>query len=443
MSSPAIDHYLSQFGQPSDADTIAWLGLHKDSALEILKDQGMPTTRIEEWRYTDIAPILKRQFNFVTTQEHDITDSKINPARIADLDCYELVFLNGVYSPVHSNLTDLPGNIEIKSLKSAINDGDDWIKQYLNSLVDTRRNGFIALNTAFIQDGSAICIPDYVVLDKPINLIYLSDNTDDTSASNPRNLVVLGKQAEASVIETYFGSDKNEYFTNTITEIKLDEGSNLGHYRLQQEGMKAYHVGYMHVQQDSHSTFESHQISLGSKLARSDLDISLAGSGSECLLNGLFVAGKSQHMDHHTRVDHISANTRCSQTFRGILDGRARGVFNGKIIVHKDAQKTDAQLSNANLLLSNEAEIDTKPELEIYADDVKCSHGATVGRLDEQMLFYLRTRAIKDDIARSLLTFAFADDVVKRVRFAQIINRLENIIVGKLPDADIIKDFIK
>jgi Fe-S cluster assembly protein SufD len=440
MSATAIDHYLSQFSHHQTSHP--WLHEQQDSALQVLRDKGFPTTRVEEWRYTDINPILKRNFNFSLPQDGFNAESALESARISDLDCYEMVFINGKFLSGHSTLSNLPEKIIIKSLNTAIIDNDNWISQYLNSQLHSDKNGFVALNTAFIEDGAAIFIPDKVELEKPVNLIFLTDNTNDAAASNVRNLLVLGKNAKANVIETYFGTENKDYFTNTISEVCLADGASLQHYKLQQEATNAYHLGYMHVGQEMHSKFVSHQVSLGSKLSRSEIDISLKGSGAECSLNGLYMATDKQHVDHHTRVDHLSPNTSSKETYRGVLGGRARGVFNGKIIVHKDAQKTDAHLTNANLLLSADAEVDTKPELEIYADDVKCSHGATVGQLDQQMLHYLRTRAIKEDVARSLLTFAFADEVVRRIDYAEIRNRLEKIIVGKLPDADLIKEFV-
>ncbi|MGY8815522.1 MAG: Fe-S cluster assembly protein SufD [Gammaproteobacteria bacterium] len=440
--STAIENYLSQYSDQHNAFNALWLNEKKDSALKVLKDKGFPSTRVEEWRYTDINPILKRQFNFVLPPSQEISVPDLNAARISELDSYEMVFLNGRFLSDQSDLSGLSEKIKIKSLANAITENDDWIAKYLNSQLDTDKNGFIALNTAFIQDGVAILIPDNVELDKPVNIIYLTDNNDKSGACNVRNLIVLGKNSRADVIETYFGTDKNEYFTNTITEISLSDGAALNHSKLQQEAMNAYHLGYMHVGQALNSKFESNQISLGSKLSRSEIDISLSGSGAQCTLNGLYMANKSQHVDHHTRVDHLSPNTSSNETYRGVLGGRSRGVFNGKIVVHKDAQKTDAHLTNANLLLSGDAEVDTKPELEIYADDVKCSHGATVGALDENMLHYLRTRAINKDVARSLLTFAFADDVVRRINYPQIRQRLEKIIVGKLPDAELITEFV-
>jgi Fe-S cluster assembly protein SufD len=255
--STAIENYLSQYSDQHNAFNALWLNEKKDSALKVLKDKGFPSTRVEEWRYTDINPILKRQFNFVLPPSQEISVPDLNAARISELDSYEMVFLNGRFLSDQSDLSGLSEKIKIKSLANAITENDDWIAKYLNSQLDTDKNGFIALNTAFIQDGVAILIPDNVELDKPVNIIYLTDNNDKSGACNVRNLIVLGKNSRADVIETYFGTDKNEYFTNTITEISLSDGAALNHSKLQQEAMNAYHLGYMHVGQALNSKFES------------------------------------------------------------------------------------------------------------------------------------------------------------------------------------------
>jgi Fe-S cluster assembly protein SufD len=328
-------------------------------------------------------------------------------------------------------------------LLRALAENNDLLQQHLNRYAAPAKSGFSSLNTAFMQDGAVIIVPDNMTVEIPIHIIYLTDDQAGASASGPRNLIVLGKNARATVIETYSGPDDTEYFTNSVTEVSLEAGAALDHYKLQQEGQKGFHIGSLEVWQQRDSRFYSHSISLGGKLARNDINVKLQGPGAQVILNGLYLAGGTQHIDNHTRIDHLSPHTSSKENYRGVLSGRARGVFNGKVIVHKDAQKTDAHQSNANLLLSSEAEVDTKPELEIYADDVKCSHGATVGQLDENMLFYLQSRAIPEDLAHSLLTFAFAEDVISRIQLAPVRRRLEQHVVGQLPDADRIKEFVQ
>ena len=438
MSQSAVEHFLRQAA--SQRPGTPWLKTQRSEAAEVLRRVGFPTRRLEEWKYTDVRPLLEQDFSFGDTTTAAVDETAITAAKTAGLDCHELVFINGKFSQQHAHLTDVPDGIVIKPLSEAMADGKYQLEMILNKHLDTGRNGFVALNSAIIDEGSVLQVPDDFHLDKPLNLVFVTLG-NETSACNLRNLIVIGRNASASLIETYFGKGETSSFTNTLTEIHLSEGAALKHIRLQQEGNDTYHVGYQHVHQDRDSRYESWAISLGGRLARTDLDVSLAGSGASCLLNGLYMARNKQHIDNHTRVDHLVPHTSCNENYRGVLNGQSRGVFNGKIVVHKDAQKADAHLSNANLLLSSDAEVDTKPELEIYADDVKCSHGATVGQLDEKMLFYLRSRAIDEDVARSLLTYAFAEDVVKDIHYPEVQRRIENSVVDRLPDEKLIREF--
>ena len=279
-------------------------------------------------------------------------------------------------------------------------------------------------------------------MDKPLSLVFVAAKQAQSAAIHTRNLIVMGKQSQATIIEHYLGLDDARYLSNTVTEVITNDSARLTHYKLQQESLQGFHVGYLSARQERDSRIESHSISLGGDIVRNDIDVELSAPGAHLSLNGLYMAGGNQHIDNHTLVHHAKPHTGSEENYRGVLNDRARGVFNGKVVVHKQAQKTVAQQANANLLLSDDAEIDTKPELEIYADDVKCSHGATIGRLDESMLFYLRARAIEEDTARSLLTFAFADEVIKRIRLAPIRARLEHMVLGKLPDAGLIREFM-
>ncbi len=437
MNRDPVENYLSQYKVNPAVSRLAWLVQQQSDAIAQIRRNGFPTRRQEEWKYTDVQPILKQDFNF---SADPVTAISNEPAPIEGLDCYRLVFMNGrlIYGDAVAG-----HGIVIKTLHQAIASDDSRLRAHLNRHATPGKNTFVDLNTVFMQDGCVISLAHNAVLDKPLQLVYCSDGKTGPVASSPRNLILLGKHARATVIENYMGSDTAEYFTNTITEISLDHGAELEHYKLQQEGAQAFHIGNVQVEQKQASRFVSHSISLGGKLVRNDIDVRLTEPGAETVLNGLYVAGQSQHVDNHTRIDHLCPHTSSSETYRGILSGRARAVFNGKVIVHKDAQKTNAHQSNANLLLSSEAEIDTKPELQIHADDVKCSHGATVGQLDKNMLYYLRTRAIPEDLARSLLTFAFAGDVIRRMGLAPIRQLLQERVVGQLPDADTIREFIR
>ena len=409
MSQDPVAHYLSQYASRPAAAQAAWLVQQQDQAVESLRRNGFPTRRNEEWKYTDVQPLLKRDFNLPAIAA--VTDATIQTqAQIEGLDCYRMLFVNG---RLHSADTINGQGVVIRSLRDALAADDQLLKPHLNRYLTPGNSSFTDLNTALLSDGCVILLADNAVLDKPLHLVFLADPKAGAFACHPRNLFVLGKQAEATVIETYTGSDATDYFTNT------------------------------QVEQQRNSRLVSHSISLGGKLVRNDIDVRLNGAGAETVLNGLYITAGSQHVDNHTRVDHLVPHTRSVETYRGVLAGRSRAVFNGKVVVHKDAQKTDAQQSNANLLLSSEAEIDTKPELQIHADDVKCSHGATVGQLDQNMLYYLRTRAIPEDLARSLLTFAFAGDVIRRMALAPVRQWLQQRVVGQLPDADTIREFVR
>jgi Fe-S cluster assembly protein SufD len=380
-----------------------------------------------------VRPITRRRFATVETGPDSIDQDELSALRLGH-GCHELVFINGLFaerlSTPHAALQSLAKAPELAS-------------GYLNRNVDPAASAFAALNTAFMADGGLLCVPDDTIIESPINLMFLSTPRDASFVSHPRNILVLGRNSSAVVIESYIGLRDAEYFTNAVTEVFLGPGSKLVHYKVQQESTNAFHVGGMIVKQDRDSRLESHSISLGGALARNDLETTLAAEGAQVVMNGLYMAGGTQHVDNHTKIIHEKPHTRSEEYYRGVLDGRARAVFNGKVIVKENAQKTDAHQSNANLLLSGDAEVDTKPELEIYADDVKCSHGATVGQLDQDMLFYLRSRAIPEETARNLLVFAFAEDVIDRLGFAPVRERLEHQVAGRLPGASLIRDFVK
>ena len=443
MSQAAIDHFLSEHARFQN-DSTSWLNQQRQSAIDVLGKNGFPSTRHEAWKYTDVRSLLKRNF----TVADDVSPEKLNEAQLKEirypgLECHELIFVNGHFSADLSSPESSSAGGIVCSLASANNENKQLIETYINQFARSEKHGFAALNGAFVVDGGFVHVPDNVELELPIHLIFISNSADKSFITHPRNLIVLGANAKATVIESYVGFDDAEYCTNTVTEIVTGQGSTLEHYKLQQESNKSFHIGYLHAVCKKDSRLDSHSISLGAALARNDIDTTLAGPGAHVGLNGLYMTSGNQHIDNHTRVDHSMPNTSSDETYRGVLNGKSRAVFNGKVIVHKDAQKTDAQQSNANLLLSNDAEIDTKPELEIYADDVKCTHGATVGQLDENMLFYLRSRAIDESTALSLLTFAFAEEVIKKINLEPVRQRLEHKVAGRLPDTSLITEFMQ
>ena len=444
MSEAAVSHYLAEFDRFRDTLATSWPAQRRTDALEYLKTHGFPSRRTEQWKYTDVSPITRRKFTLGKLPATHIDDALVEKLRFSRLNCHELVFINGSFSAELSRTPDLPSGATVRALQSGEDGNAELLERYFGN--EDIGHAFTALNTAFLNDGVLVHVPDGMEIRAPVHIIHLGGREDESQPSpmsHPRNLIALGRQAGASIIETYAGIPESEYFTNTHTSILAQAGARLDYYKIQQESQRAYHIGKTRISQDADSRVDCHALSLGGKLARWDIDVELDEPGAEISLNGLYLTGSRQHVDNHTLVEHKQPHTTSNEHYRGIMNGRSRAVFNGKVIVHEQAQKTEAHQSNANLLLSPDAEVDTKPELEIYADDVKCSHGATVGRLDENMLFYLRSRALDEDTARSLLTYAFADEVIRDIRFPEIRERLEQSIAGELPDTDLIKEFMQ
>jgi len=437
MSENAVQHYRSAFDRLDKQAVLPWFAEERESAIRQLEETGFPTIRQENWKYTDVRPIIRRHFDLDVGAQPG--SEELAEVRFENLDCYELVFVNGRLFPTGDQ--KLPQGIIIDSLAALGDRHADVLNQHLARYAGKNEGAFPALNTAFFRDGALVLVPDNTELNKPVCLYYISTESENKIVSHPHNVIVLGKNARAAVIEYYVGKGDNDYLTNTVTEVVTHDSAHLSHYKVQQEGRKGFHVGNFVTRQEKDSRVESHSISLGGRLVRNDIVANLAAEGSGILLNGLYLANGRQHVDNHTLVNHLMPHTWSDENYRGVLNDHGRSVFNGKVIVHKDAQKSDAQQANANLLLSDNAEADTKPELEIYADDVKCSHGATVGKLDESMMFYLRTRGIDEETARSFLIYAFAEDVINKITITPVKERLETLIIGRLPEAEKIQEF--
>ena len=349
--------------------------------------------------------------------------------------CHYLVFVNGRYSDALSKPGELPEGVQVLNLAQAFEQCPQVVAAHFNRVVGSYEHGFTALNTAFAEDGALIVLPKRGIIAEPIHLLFLATATAADQAIHPRVLVVAEAGSRATVVETYVGLDDACYFSNAVTEVVLETGACLDHYKLQNESSRAFHIASLKVSQARDSRFCSTAVSTGAKIARNEIDISQDGEHTLTVLNGLFLANGRQHVDVRTNVEHRHPHGRSEEYYKGILDGRSHGVFNGRVHVHPGAQKTDASQSNSNLLLSGDAEIDTKPQLEIYADDVKCAHGATIGQLDEQMLFYLRSRGIPPETARGLLIYGFARDVLDRIDVVPIRRRLVKGIADRLPNA--------
>jgi Fe-S cluster assembly protein SufD len=383
---------------------------------------GFPTLRDEEWRFTSVAPIASGSFALAPSTAADARSAPVMPFQFSDAFSAELVFVNGTYVKALSKVGALPAGSQVGSLAEYLAGRTDGIEAHLTRLASFDRRAFVALNTAFFSDGAYLHIPAHAVVEKPIHVAFISAGaaTDRPLMSHPRLLAVLGDDSQTALVESYAGHEGVQYFTNPVTEIVLGNNAVLDHYRLQHESTDAYHVGAVFLRSARSATCSSHSVSLGGALVRNDVIAVLDGEGAECTLNGLYLADGQRLVDNHTTIDHAMPHCGSREVYKGILADRARGVFNGKIIVRPDAQKTDAKQTNRALLLSENAQVNSKPELEIFANDVKCTHGAAVGQLDEDAVFYLRSRGLGLAEARHMLIHAFLGDVLHRLPIASI-----------------------
>ena len=406
-----------------------WLLSLRQAAMDRFEALGFPTTRNEAWKYTSVAPIARVPFEPAGRGRFD--GRTLAPFRLPG--SRETVFVNGHHVPELSRgETD---GIEVVSLREALARDPDRMQPLLGADVRGETNAFRALNTAFLEDGALVSIPQGYVAKEPIHLLYVSSGDGAPSMSRPRTIVLAGARSQATIVETYAGPDGPAYFTNAVTEAVVEDGALLDHYTVQREGDAAFHVATLAARQGRSSRFSDHSVTLGAALHRRDVNAVFDGEGGECVLNGLFVAGGQQHMDTHTRIDHALPHCSSRELYKGVLDGKARGVFHGTVLVRKDAQKTDAMQTNKNLLLSGQALVQSTPALEIFADDVKCKHGSTTGQLDPAALFYLRSRGIGEEAARALLTWAFASDVVGRIGVEAIRAGITAFLQSRLPQA--------
>jgi Fe-S cluster assembly protein SufD len=347
------------------------------------------------------------------------------------------VFVNGFFAPELSALPAPPAGVAVGGLARALETSSEAVEAHLGRHARFEDNPFAALNTAFFRDGAFIALPRNAVLEEPVWLVFLALAAGGAPAvCYPRNLVVAGRASQATLVEVYAGLGEEAYFTNAVTEIVAEDGAVLDHYKLQQEGPAGFHFADTQVRLGRAGNFASHFVGLGGRWVRNEVRALLDAEGGECTLNGLYLAGGTQHMDNHTVIDHAKPRCASHELYKGILEGKARGVFNGKIYVRQDAQKTDAKQTNQTLLLSDDATINTKPQLEIYADDVKCTHGATVGQLDAEALFYLRSRGVGAEEARALLTYAFANDILGRIKVEPLRERLERSLLAAAPSPE-------
>ncbi len=408
-----------------------WIAARRQAGAARFEALGFPTRRDEAWKYTDVRSIARGDFALAA-------DAEFSPATAAALtlpiDAHRLTFVDGVFSASLSQLEGLPSGVALLPLSRALEENHEAVGGPLGRLTGVEFSPFSALNTAFTEEGAMLRLAPGTVVEKPIVLQFLSRAGDQPVMSHPRILIEAAGRSQAIVIEHHIGEEAAANFTNLVEEIMLDRGAILTHYKLQEAPIADLHVASIHVEQGRDSTYTSFNLNLGGSLVRTDLISELNGQGATANFYGLFYGQGRQHVDSHTLANHNAPHTYSNENYKGILDDRAHGVFNGKVVVKRDSQKIEGYQSNANLLLSDRAEIDAKPELEIYADDVKCSHGSTTGQLDEEAIFTLRTRGIDRQTARGLLTLAFAGEVLEEVDVDTISERVELAVAGKLPE---------
>ncbi len=434
---PYVDDFASLVGDGTNGQP-PWLLAIRRAAFERFRALGFPTRRDEDWHFTSVAPIADADFTAlrgVTDRSAalDVPWADLESCVFGQLEWPRLVFVNGEFAPTLSSTAGLPSSVRVSRLAEAMA-SDGSVRTHLTSLAEFGGNAFAALNTALFTDGAFVHVLAGASLPDPLHVLYISTSEAAKGVSYPRTLVLLDPNARASLVESYVALGDATYFTNAVTELQLAEGAQLTHVRIQRESIRAFHVGLAQARQARDSRLASFSFATGAALSRANIYTSLAGPGAEVNMDGLYLVDGTQHVDHQTRIEHAAPNCASHEVYKGILDGAAHGVFNGKVYVHPVAQKTDGKQTNNNLLLSADAQVDTKPQLEIFADDVKCTHGATVGRLDDVALFYLKSRGLPAEQARTLLTYAFAADVLQRIADPTVREALQDAVRVRFVD---------
>jgi Fe-S cluster assembly protein SufD len=430
------EQYLADFDafeRNGAAQSPSWLRSLRQASIARFAELGFPTVREEAWRYTSVAPVLERAFRPTGGEtSHGLERDVLAPFMLGPADWSRLVFVNGRFSAKRSSVRPLPGGARFVSLAEALVTEAGLLEPHLGRHADSEHDGFTALNTAFARDGAFVSLPAGGRLPDPIHLVFVGASD---ALAQPRILVVAGPASEATIIEHYVGLSDQAYLTNAVTEIVAGEGAVIHHYILQEESERAFHVGTLQIDQDRDSTFRACSAAMGGRLVRNNLGVRLRAEGGTCALDGLYVVTGRQHVDNHVTVDHAAPRCASQQLYKGILDGRSRAVFNGRILVRRDAQKTDANQTNKSLLLSEGPEVYSKPQLEIFADDVRCTHGAAEGQLAEEAIFYLKSRGLGEAAARTLLTYGFAREVIDRIAVEPVRARLDRLLLARLrPD---------
>jgi Fe-S cluster assembly protein SufD len=410
-----------------------WLEPRRRAAAARFAAVGYPTARDEEWRFTPVSAIAQRTWRSAPAEPARLEAEQLAPFGFGHPEWSRLVFVDGVYSEALSRVAALPAEVRVGSLAEVLRGGDHLLRDHLARHAPVDGSPFTALNTAAFRDGGLLYVPAGVDLEQPVHFLFVTTAAAEGVAVHPRNLIVVERAARASVIESYVTlAPGGVYWTNPVTEVVAAEGSWIEHTRIQRESEQAYHVALTHAEQRRDSHYRSFSMAMGGAIARHNLHVRLNDENIESLMYGLYITRGEQVVDNHTAIFHDQPNCRSWEVYKGILDGRSRAVFNGKVFVKPEAQKTDAKQTNRNLLLSDAARVDTKPQLEIFADDVKCTHGATVGRLDDVALFYARSRGVPSAAAERLLTYAFAAEVIEEVALEPVRLELDRLVLERL-----------
>ncbi|OEK04137.1 Fe-S cluster assembly protein SufD [Roseivirga misakiensis] len=404
----------------------------RKNAFDVLKDKGFPAPKDEEYKFTNFTKAIEKNIDFNTPENTDtVSATVVSGVKIENLDAYNCVFVNGKYSAELSDQIDEKG-LTVTTFATAAKENTDTLSSYFGKHANAEKDAFVALNTAFSQNGFFIQVDDNVIIDKPIALHFIGDSSKSQSIYNVRNIVAVGKSSQITIIEKFDTIGEHKSFTNVVNEIFVDKNANTKYFKIENDTTDAYHMSNIAIAQERDSTFTANTIALDGAMVRNNLEIKLNGEGCEAYMNGLYLLNGKTHVDNHTVVDHIEPNSYSNELYKGILNDKSKGVFNGKIFVRQEAQKTNAFQSNKNILLTNDATINTKPQLEIWADDVKCSHGCTTGQLDNDALFYLQARGIKKEHARAILLNAFASDVIENLEIEALQRYVEDIISKRL-----------
>jgi Fe-S cluster assembly protein SufD len=435
IQTPAINSgvYLEKFSRfEREVSQPKWLLPLRKAGLARFSEIGLPTVRHEDWRFTNPAPIAKLPFNPAFDASGSIAVEQLTDFAFAQQSGSRLVFVNGHFAPKLSSIKNLPPGVTVGSLAAALANGGTFLEKHLGKYAATADNGFSALNQAFFLDGGFVHVPAGKIVEEPIQFIYVSTAKEGGVTIHPRNLVIAEANSNVTILESYVSLGGSGYFTNAATELFAGENAHLEFVKFQDEAADAFHMASFHGEFGRASHVNVHSFALGAKLSRNNIRTKLAGEGLECVLNGLYLTRNEQLADHHMIVEHAQPHCASHEYFNGILDDKSRGVFHGRILVQPIAQKTDAKQTNKNLLLSDDAGADTKPQLEIYADDVKCTHGATIGQLNDESIFYLRSRGIAPETARRMLIHAFAGEIIERIRHEPAREELDKLVWERL-----------